>query len=814
MPASPVFDSAARRRCVAVLAAGALLPPVLAGCSTDEDPSEGRSGAARDIAAYESERVPYGGVLRWAVDQRPRTLNAFQAEAGGTTDRIAEAVLPTLFPLDSRGRPELNEDYLESAEVTSREPQQTVVYTLNDRARWSDGKALSAEDFKAQWKALSGNESAFWSARNAGYDRVHKVEEGDGPRQVKVTFARPYSDWKSLFSPLYPRSVMGDSKVFNDDSRTELPVVAGPFRIKGGKVDRKDKTVTLERNPRWWGKRARLDSIVLTPVEREKRVKALARGELDLAEIDQSDVAALKPAADSAKPPAQARNEASSSASSSASSTSSPDAEGGDGDGGGDGESGASTSPSRSEKSEKSDASSKEPKESESAEADTEKDSKDDEGDEDDKDDKDEKDDEDKKDDEQDKDAKEKAEKARKKAEKKAEKEAAARRQAAAERRNLSQLTVRRALGPDYTQLAMNGSTGPLKDERVRRAIGRALDREKLAQAVLRPASLPGEALGSHLRTVDQYGYEDASDALGEGGTQAAAAQLADAGWRGGPSLGTHDAGADPGGDGEQDAKAGPAARPVLSNQLTHSSATAHAGLLRQAAHADQRLATAAKKKGGEEYERLREAAKKSMKEAKAADRALSRFVGGLLAAEGGLVRAKEGRKLELRMVLPAGPEAGELRATGKRIAYMLEEIGVHAEITEVPDDSYFEDHITNGDFDLALYSWPVSAYPVTDARPLFAKPVPAPDGSLLIEQNYTRVGTDQIDSLFEQAVTELDDEARADVLKRIDARVWAAAGSIPLYQRPELVAVNRKLANVGAFGLQTPRYQDIGYRE
>ena len=51
-------------------------------------------------------------------------------------------------------------------------------------------------------------------------------------------------------------------------------------------------------------------------------------------------------------------------------------------------------------------------------------------------------------------------------------------------------------------------------------------------------------------------------------------------------------------------------------------------------------------------------------------------------------------------------------------------------------------------------------------------------------------------------------------MLGRIDARVWAAAGSVPLYQRPELVAVKKKIVNAGAFGFETPRYQDIGYRK
>lgn len=144
----------------------------------------------------------------------------------------------------------------------------------------------------------------------------------------------------------------------------------------------------------------------------------------------------------------------------------------------------------------------------------------------------------------------------------------------------------------------------------------------------------------------------------------------------------------------------------------------------------------------------------------------------------------------------------------------MLGKIGIQTSLQRVSDASYFQDHIASGDFDLALYSWPGTAYPATDARPIYAKPQPAPDGSLTVEQNYTRVGTDHIDQLFDQAASELDEGASRTLMAQTDARIWAAAGSIPLYQRPELVATKKTLANVGAFGFATPRFQDIGYQK
>lgn len=271
------------RRAAALMAAGVLLPlPALAGC--DRDDAAEAVAASQDIAPAARARLKDGGTVRWAVDAMPGTFNAFQADANGATERITGAVLPTLFTVDGRGVPHRNADYLDAADISAREPKQVVTYKINPRARWSDGRAVGAADFQAQWEALRGKDNAYWTARNAGYDRIDKVEQGAGPHEVKVTFGRPYADWQSLFTPLYPKSVMGDPNAFNDGAREQLPVVAGPFAVQERDAD--DGTVTLVRNRKWWGAPARLDRLVLTVVPAGKRAAALAAGALDVAEID------------------------------------------------------------------------------------------------------------------------------------------------------------------------------------------------------------------------------------------------------------------------------------------------------------------------------------------------------------------------------------------------------------------------------------------------------------------------------------------------------------------------------------------------
>ncbi|WP_274561767.1 ABC transporter family substrate-binding protein [Streptomyces spiramyceticus] len=740
------------RRSLALLASGVLALSVLAGCTSGDDGTAAVT-AAQDIAPAGRDRIADGGTVRWATDTTPATLNVFQADADAATSRIAGAVLPSLFTLDRKGRPQRNGDYLESAEVVEREPKQVVLYKLNQQAVWSDGREIGARDFLAQWRALSGKDTAYWTARNAGYERIEKIERGGQDLEVKVTFSKPYADWRSLFTPLYPMDVMGSPDSFNDGARDRLKPTAGPFKLK--KLDRGEGEATLVRDPRWWGQTAKLDTLVFRSVPRGERAYALAAGDLDVAEIGRSTADRAALAARGAGKDKRKRKE--------------KDKELNHGPGN------AITPASALRSWAVAHGSSEKEAEAE--------------------------------------------QKARKKARK-------AMRRYAAEQAVLRGFVIRKSLEPAYTQLALNGTSGPLTDDRVRRAVARALDRQELAESVLKPLGLPAQPLGSHLALAGQEAYADSSGALGTQDTQAAQALLADAGWtRGGAERlpdGTkagskadkkkadkkrtdkksdkEKAGKEKEKRAKNDSKPGEGS--YGSESGTHILAPAPAAalqgrvLMRQAVAMDGSKMDGSKEKGG----------------VPGAYAPRGTPAPAPAAAKGPL--GKDGEPLALRFVLPSGPGSESLRTVGEKISRMLENIGVRTEIVKVPDDSYFRDHIASGDYDLALYSWPATAYPATDARPIFAKPEPAADGSLIVEQNYTRVGTDHIDQLFDQAMAELDQKEARDLMRRTDARIWAAAGSIPLFQRPELVATRPDLANVGAFGFAAPRYQDIGFKK
>ncbi|MGV9968706.1 ABC transporter family substrate-binding protein [Streptomyces olivaceus] len=728
-------------RSVAFLTAGVLAVPALAGCTSDEP--AGKPLAAQDVAAAARSRVADGGTLRWAVDSVPETLNAFQADADDTTNRVAQAVLPSMYRTDDTGRPARNPDYLESAEVVDTEPKQVVVYKLNQQAVWSDGREIGAADFAAQWRALSGKDSAYWTARNAGYDRIEKVERGAGDLEVKVTFSRPYADWQSLFTPLYPKDVTGTPDAFNDGARRELKVTAGPFAVQ--KVDTKDDEVVLAGNPRWWGEPAKLEQIVLRAVPRDKRVSELVAGKLDLAEVDPET-------ADEVGLAAGPRDAGTGTPLMGPQGT--PAA-------------GAPGSPLAGDRGRSAAQALRSWALANGS----------------------------------DEEAAEEEVLAR---EERRETEAKAQRR----QRALSGFEVRKSLEPAYTQLALNGADGPLADERVRRAVARALDRKKLAEAVLKPLGLPAEPVGSHVALAGQPAYADGSGALGDQNAKEARALLADAGWvPGGPvkktEKGEKAAGAEGDGEKEKDGKKsedgddGDDGTYIVGEDGKNPGDGGDGENGEGGAKADA--------ESGEKHSSGKNTAQGGAPGAYAPK-------GTAAPAAAAAPVAKDGKALTLRFVLPSGPGSEALRTVAGRVSDMLDEIGIDTAITKVPDESYFKDHIASGAYDLALYSWPATAFPATDARPVYAKPVPAADGSLNVAQNYTRVGTDQVDQLFDRAMSTLDRKEARDLLRKADSRIWAAAGSVPLYQRPQLTAARKGLANAGAFGFETPVYEDMGF--
>jgi peptide/nickel transport system substrate-binding protein len=367
---------------LAALAAACGAPGTVAVCPV----------AAYDIAPTPRAGVRDGGTLRLATTEFPTQWNYWHL--GGAdldTARVLGALMPWLFRVDQNGRITADPAYLTRAEITRARPRQVVTYDLDPRAHWSDGTPLSYRDFQALWRACRGRDHAYEITSSTGYERIESVTRGMTDQQVVVTFARPFGEWRGLFDPLYPARTIGTPRAWDRAWLNRIPVTAGPFRPE--RIDRTARTLTIVRDPDWWGPRAKLDRVVFRYLARDAMPGAFAGGEID----------AFDAGADAA---------------------------------------------------------------------------------------------------------------------------------AYARVRGVGGADVRRAAGPDFSQLTFNGAAPALADVNVRRAVALAIDRRAIARASLSGLDWPVRLLNDHVFVNTQEGYQDGAGALGEYDPGRAARLLDQAGWR------------------------------------------------------------------------------------------------------------------------------------------------------------------------------------------------------------------------------------------------------------------------------------------
>lgn len=177
-----------------------------------------------------------------------------------------------------------------------------------------------------------------------------------------------------------------------------------------------------------------------------------------------------------------------------------------------------------------------------------------------------------------------------------------------------------------------------------------------------------------------------------------------------------------------------------------------------------------------------------------------------------GSVRKKDGKLLEINAVIPAAVATSKQET--ELMQNMLAQVGITLRINVVPSPDFFAKYITPGQFDVTVFSWIGTPFPMSSARSLYAMPTKNAAGEFDIQQNYARIGSAAIDDLFTKTSRELDRAKAAESANQVDALIWDEVHSLTLYQRPELVVAKRKLVNFGAFGFATWIYEDIGWEQ
>jgi peptide/nickel transport system substrate-binding protein len=242
------------------------------------------SGSSRPASdGREATAMQDGGTVRFGTIGEPSGFNINTAK---DNDTAVQNVVANVYPAVFRTHPDLSvrldRDVMESAELTDERPQ-TVTYRIRREAVWSDGVPISAADFTYLWRHSRGADERIDVASTTGYRDIRSVTGLADGKTVTVVFARPFADWRSLFFNLLPshhvEQQAGGWNTGLDRNPQQIPS-GGPFRIAD---HTRGESLTLERNPRWWGPRAHLDRIVVRFLpDSAVQADALRNGEVDV----------------------------------------------------------------------------------------------------------------------------------------------------------------------------------------------------------------------------------------------------------------------------------------------------------------------------------------------------------------------------------------------------------------------------------------------------------------------------------------------------------------------------------------------------
>ena len=238
------------------------------------------SGGAQATTETEGTDSEDEVVFTVAFAQKPDSLNPFTGILAASYDiwYMGYDYLVTLSQDDMSIEPQLATEWEQS------EDGLTWTFTIRDDAVFSDGEPLTADDVAYTLSAVidGGPEATTWGSYLQGVDSAVATDA----THVELTLSKPNAVLPYIPIPIVPEHVWSEF----DDKETRafknLPpdfVGSGPFRVVD--ADPTLSTVTMEKNPDYWGDVPVVDKVIMRNFKTEDAaVQALKKGEVDFAE--------------------------------------------------------------------------------------------------------------------------------------------------------------------------------------------------------------------------------------------------------------------------------------------------------------------------------------------------------------------------------------------------------------------------------------------------------------------------------------------------------------------------------------------------
>lgn len=201
-------------------------------------------GAVAKVAPVGNPNAPKGGSITIGYPDYPKSLLmylAFEELAEGINLLVLESLIE-VHPETYEHIPGLAKSWEISGDKT------TYTFKLDERARFSDGKPVTAEDVKFTWDTLMNpkNKTAPFQAYYSSFESCEVVDP------MTVRFKAKRCHFKNLEKlgglAVLPKHVYSKGN-FNKDFNNKL-VGSGPYTLH--KIERGQRIV-LKRNPGYWG---------------------------------------------------------------------------------------------------------------------------------------------------------------------------------------------------------------------------------------------------------------------------------------------------------------------------------------------------------------------------------------------------------------------------------------------------------------------------------------------------------------------------------------------------------------------------------
>jgi len=285
------------KRVIALALVGAVVAPF--GMTTQVGAAKAKDDGNRQINEQPVANLKQGGVFRYVqVDICPN-FNTGALEGNLLNcSQVMDTMLPRFIYFDKNTQIQVDKNYAQDVKASRVDGKQTVTYTLNPKAKWSNGKTIGLADFVGMWNAQKKVGQGYNITSSVGYEKIESVKKGKTDNEIVVTFSETYPDWQPLFGALKPASLTATPDAFNTSWKAAPLVTAGPFKFKA--LDKVTRTITVERDKKWWGDKPVLDTIIFKALPQVAQIDALLNGEIDYMDVG-NDTNALKRARENSK---------------------------------------------------------------------------------------------------------------------------------------------------------------------------------------------------------------------------------------------------------------------------------------------------------------------------------------------------------------------------------------------------------------------------------------------------------------------------------------------------------------------------------